>query len=102
MKCLAHIGPGELSLQTKFNHVRKQETDVFNDSGTQLGVHQFLDAQIGDVWDKFCFWNKFHLTVFGQNLTNERQEISGFLPGLFGTGNVGPDATYGVEVDAAK
>lgn len=94
------VGPGELSLQTKRNDVSKQETEPFNDPGTQLGAQKFLNAQIGYVWDKF------RLTVFGQNLTNERKEISGFLPGLFGTGDVGPcnvgqGATYGVEVGAA-
>ena len=89
------VGPGELSLQTKWNYVSKQETDTFNDPGTQFGAQKFLNAQIGYVWDKF------RLVVFGQNLTNERQEISGFLPGLFGTGGVGPGATYGVEVEAS-
>ena len=88
-------GPGQVSLHAKWNYVSEQETDTFNDPGTQLFEQHFVNAQI--AYD----WENVRVSVYGNNLTNERQEISGFLPGLFGTGNVGPGATYGIEVEVA-
>jgi iron complex outermembrane receptor protein len=89
------VGPGELSLHAKWNFVDTQDTDTFNDPGSQIPKTHFVNAQIGYEWDRF------RITAFGENLTNEEYEIIGCLSVLFCTGGVQRGATYGVELEAS-
>ena len=87
------LGPGDLSIHTQWTHITEQETDTYNDTGSQLVAQDQLKAQI--AYD----WNNMRLSMYGNNLLNESVEISGFLPGLFGTGNVSVGTTWGIELE---
>jgi iron complex outermembrane receptor protein len=87
------VGPGELSLHAKWNFVDTQETDTFNDPESRIPKTHFVNAQIGYEWDRF------RITVFGENLTDEEFEAIGCLSVLFCTGAVQQGAAYGVELE---
>ena len=40
------LGPGELSFHAKYNYVDAQDTDTFNDDGTEIPETEFVSAQI--------------------------------------------------------
>ena len=87
------LGPGDLSIHAKWTHITEQETDTYNDPGSQIGAQDMVNAQI--AYD----WNNMRLSMYGNNLLNESEETTGFLPGLFGTGNVSIGTTWGIELE---
>ena len=87
------LGPGELSFHAKYNYVDAQDTDTFNDDGTEIPETEFVSAQI--AYD----WAQFRVTAFGENLLDEQFETVGCLSVLFCTGGIQLGTTYGVEVE---
>lgn len=87
------LGPGELSFHAKYNYVDAQDTDTFNDDGTEIPETEFVSAQI--AYD----WAQFRVTAFGENLLDEQFETVGCLSVLFCTGGIQLGTTYGVEME---
>ena len=87
------LGAGELSFHAKYNYVDAQDTDTFNDDGTEIPETEFVSAQI--AYD----WAQFRVTAFGENLLDEQFETVGCLSVLFCTGGIQLGTTYGVEVE---
>ena len=94
------IGPGELEVFAKWSGRGDQETDVLNLSSGRLagGENDDLSATVGYRMDR---WS---LTLFGTNLTDERWEVPIVLGGsntsaaLFIVGNTNRPRHIGVEV----
>ncbi|MFT7219581.1 MAG: iron complex outermembrane receptor protein, partial [Candidatus Azotimanducaceae bacterium] len=87
------VGPGELSLHLKYNYVDAQDTDTFNDPGTEIPETEFVSAQV--AYD----WNQIRVTAFGENLLDEQFENVSCLSVLFCTGGIQAGTTYGVEIE---
>ena len=93
------IGPGELEIFAKMSERGDQETDVLNLSSGRLagGSNDDLSATIGYHTER---WS---VTIFGNNLTDERYEVpivlggSNITPALFIVGNTNPPKHYGAE-----
>jgi iron complex outermembrane receptor protein len=88
------IGPGDLQLGVKYNYISKVQGDLLNLSTGLIRARQDLNASISYSWDKF------RVSVFGTNLTNERNEYPAIIAPLFAAGTVGPGRAWGVELTA--
>ena len=45
-------------------------------------------------------WDKYRVSMYGRNLTNERFEAPNIIQPLFAAGTVGPGWSWGVELGA--
>ena len=88
------VGPGELALHLKWNLIDDIETSTYNTPGTGLDSRDFLNAVVSYSWDNF------KISVFGNNLGDEKNEIPSFavLP-YFAWSNVTPGKSYGAELE---
>jgi len=86
------IGPGALDLHARYNHIAKQETALDNADGTQLDSADFLNASASYMWDRY------RVTVYGRNLTDERREVNLPVPPFFRSSQIEPGTSWGIEV----
>ena len=86
------VGPGELQLGVKYSYISKVQGDLLNLSTGLVGSRQDLNASIS------YSWNNVRVSVFGTNLTNERNEFPAIIAPLFAAGTVGPGRAWGIEV----
>ncbi len=90
------VGPGELNIHAKWNFIDEQETQTYNDPGTDVDSQTFVNAVVTYQWDRFI------ISAFGNNLTDETLEIpfTGVAP-FFANSSVTVGRTYGLEVEMA-
>ncbi|MBI1179719.1 MAG: TonB-dependent receptor [Alphaproteobacteria bacterium] len=88
------IGPGELQLGVKYSYVSKVEGDLVNLAAGRIPARENLNASISYSWDKY------KVSVFGTNLTNDRFETPAIIQPLFAAGTVGPGRAWGIELSA--
>ena len=88
------IGPGEFSLNAKYNYIDDLETATYNDPGTKLDSRELVDASVSYLW------RNIRVSVFGNNLADETSEIplTAVSPWLAWS-NVSRGRTYGAELE---
>jgi len=86
------IGTGYLEVFGKYAWVDDVETDLLNSSYGRIDARKDVTASIG------YYANRWSVTAFGRNLTDETYET--FLPiaNLFAVGTVNRPRSYGIEV----
>ncbi|MGE0666967.1 MAG: TonB-dependent receptor [Sphingomonadales bacterium] len=88
------IGPGDLSMNVKYSYIDKVQGGLLNETLSQIPPRDDLSASIT------YFWEKYRVTIFGRNLTNERNEFPSIIAPLFASGTVGPGWSWGIELGA--
>ena len=88
------IGPGDLSFNVKWSHTSKSEGNLLNATLSQSPPRDDVSASISYAWDKY------RVSMYGRNLTNERFEAPNIIQPLFAAGTVGPGWSWGVELGA--
>ena len=89
-----NVGPGALDLHARFNHIGKQETALDNAPGSAVSSADFLNASVTYSWDRY------RVTAYGRNLTNERRETLTTVAPLFQSGSIEPGSSWGIELAA--
>ena len=90
------LGEGELSAQLSYRWTDEQET-VADNSRNQLDAIDDLSATVSYSWNE----GKYRATLFGRNITDERQAGGPFIGGLTNAWNWNEPATYGLELSAS-
>jgi iron complex outermembrane receptor protein len=85
------IGPGSLDIHARYNHVDEFETDLGNAPGTQAKAVDILNASASYGWDRY------RLTVYGRNLTDEQREVEFPIPPYFNRSYLEPGRSWGIE-----
>lgn len=85
------VGPGNLDLHARFNMIDDQETALDNAIGSDLERADFLNASITYEWDRY------RVTAFGRNLTDEVREFDQPIATLFQRTSVEPGTSWGIE-----
>lgn len=85
---------GEIDMYVKYNRVSSIEASLINLSFSRVKPQDDLTASLGYSWDKF------RVTVYGKNLTNEVNEVPFPIAPLFAAGTIGPGRSWGVELQA--
>ena len=86
------LGNGELSAQLSYRWTDDQET-VADNSRNQLDAIDDLSATVSYAWNE----GRYRATLFGRNITDERQAAGPFIGGLTNAWNWNEPATYGLE-----
>ena len=86
------IGPGMLDLHARYNHQGKQETRLDNAPGSRLASADFLNASITYAWDRY------RVTAYGRNLTDEVREFNQPIATLFQRSYIEPGTSWGIEL----
>ena len=86
------IGPGSLDLHARYNHVGKQASALNNADGTGLASGDWLHASATYAWDRY------RVTVYGRNLTDEQREFDNPVTPFFQNASLEPGTSWGVEV----
>ncbi len=89
------MGPGHLTLNSRIDWVDKEQGDFYNASQFIIPAHPDLALSASYAYKDYKF------TVFGKNLTNWRHELPTFIAPLFGSGTIGPGASWGAELQAS-
>ncbi len=89
------VGPGHLTLNSRIDWVDKEQGDFYNASQFIIPAHPDLALSASYAYKDYKF------TVFGKNLTNWRHELPTFIAPLFGSGTIGPGASWGAELQAS-
>jgi outer membrane receptor protein involved in Fe transport len=85
------VGPGDLELHARYNHVDKYESSLSNTPGTQVQAVDYINASLTYRWDQY------RLTVYGRNLTDEQVEVNSPIATLFQAALRTPGRSWGVE-----
>ncbi len=86
---------GYVEAYVKYDWVDEVETSLLNISIGRLDPRENLMASISYVFEE-----KYSLTVFGRNLTEEQYEIPTIIQPLFASGTTVPGRTWGIELTA--
>ncbi len=86
------IGPGELELAARYSYVSNVEGNLVNLAAGRVPSRENLSASIS------YSWNDIRISLFGNNLTNDRFESPAIIQPLFASGTVGPGRSWGIEV----
>lgn len=86
------VGPGALDLHVRYNHIAKQETALDNAEGTELDSADFVNASASYYWDRY------RITLYGRNLTDEQREVALPVRPLFQSAQREPGTSWGIEV----
>jgi iron complex outermembrane recepter protein len=86
------IGPGVVEIFAKYSWVDEVETSLLNTPLGRLDARKDVTASVGYYADR---WS---VTAFGRNLTDERFETFIPIATLFAVGNVNRPRTFGLEV----
>ena len=89
----ADVGAGSLSAQLSYRWIDEQETVADNSRG-QLDSIEDLSATISYSWGED---NRYRATLYGRNLTDERQAGGPFIGGLTNAVAWNEPANYGLE-----
>ncbi len=88
------VGPGDLQLNVKYAYVGKVQGNLLNQTLGAVRPRDDLSASVSYIWDKY------RVTMFGRNLTNERNEVPTIIAPLFASSTIGPGWSWGVELAA--
>ena len=86
------IGPGALDLHARYNHIAKQATALDNADGTELDSADVVNASASYYWDRY------RVTLYGRNLTDERREVNLPVRPFFQSSQIEPGTSWGIEV----
>ena len=86
------IGNGNLDLYVKYAYVGKMDGNLVNIPFAKVTSRGDLTASISYEWDKY------RITVFGRNLTNDQIEVISPIATLFASGTITPPRSWGVEL----
>jgi len=89
----ADIGPGSLQGSLSFRYRDEVEHDPSNDPIGHMNSIESLDGQISYLWSD----NRYRLTVYGKNLTDEQEMAQGTIHPLITRGWWTPPRTIGAE-----
>ncbi len=88
------IGPGMLDLHARFNMIDDQETRLDNAAGSKLDSADFLNASASYTWDRY------RITAFGRNLTDEVRENDQPIATVFQRSYIEPGTSWGIQIEA--
>ena len=86
------MGPGSLEIYAKYAYTDSIETDLLNAPLARLGSVEDVTASIGYYTDNY------RISIFGRNLTDQRNETFTPIANLFAVGTVNRPRTYGLEL----
>ncbi|MEN3953556.1 TonB-dependent receptor [Iodidimonas sp. SYSU 1G8] len=86
------LGPGDLQINAKYSYISKVEGNLLNQTLGRVPPRDDLSASVSYMWERY------KVTVFGRNLTNERYETPSIIAPLFAAGTVGEGWSWGIEV----
>ncbi len=89
-----NLGPGELSGTLAYRWIDEQEASPDNHPRGHLDSMDDLSANITYLWGD----GRFRVTVFGRNMTDERQGSGPYIGGLTQAIAWNEPATYGLEL----
>ena len=89
----AYIGPGALQSSLSFRYRDEVELEASNDPIGHMDAIESLDGQISYLWGD----NRYRLTVYGKNLTDEQELAQGTIHPLITRGWWTPPRTIGAE-----
>jgi len=89
----ADIGPGSLQSSLSFRYRDEVELEPSNDPIGHMDSIESLDGQISYLWGD----NRYRLTVYGKNLTDEQELAQGTIHPLITRGWWTPPRTIGAE-----
>ena len=87
------LGPGQLSTQVSYRWIDEQETVADNSRG-QLDSIEDLSATVSYVWGED---GRYRASLFGRNITDERQAAGPFIGGLTNAVAWNEPANYGLQ-----
>ena len=88
------IGPGEFSLNAKYNYIDDMETQTYNEPGSIVESRDLVDASVSYAWRNFTF------SVFGNNLMDETRETPFFaVQPWMAWSTVTRGRTFGAELE---
>lgn len=92
------MGPGSMDVHMRYNTISKQQTQLDNAVGSDLAKADFLNASVSYEWDRY------RITAYGRNLTDEVRESDQPIATLFQRSYVEPGRAWGIEfaVDFGK
>ncbi len=85
------IGPGELDIHARYNKVDTQATSLANSPGSELDARDFVNASLTYVWDRY------RVSAYGRNLTDEGGEFDGPIANFFQRSFIEPPKSWGIE-----
>ncbi|MCC5872933.1 MAG: TonB-dependent receptor [Gammaproteobacteria bacterium] len=91
------MGPGELVAFASYRWRDEVETIANNDPLGRLGSIQNLDLTLTYAWAD----DRYRVSAFGRNITDERERVVVRIPGLTTWGNWNQGANYGLELQAS-
>jgi iron complex outermembrane receptor protein len=83
---------GVIDLYLKYSHVGKQEGNLVNIPFASVDSREDLTASITYSWDKFS------ISVYGTNLTNDQIEFISPIATLFASSTITPPRSWGIEI----
>ena len=89
----AYVGPGALQGSLSFRYRDEVELEPSNDPIGHMDAIESLDGQISYLWGD----NRYRLTVYGKNLTDEQELAQGTIHPLITRGWWTPPRTIGAE-----
>ncbi len=91
------VGPGELSAMVSYRWTDEQETSPDNHPRGHLDSIDNLSATLSYAWEN----GRYRVTVFGRNMTDERQAGGPYIGGLTQVVAWSEPASYGIELAAS-
>ena len=87
------MGPGELVAFASYRWRDEIEVIANNDPLGHLDSIDNLDVNLNYIWGD----GKYRFTVYGRNITDERERVVVRIPGLTSWGNWNQGDNYGAE-----
>ena len=87
------VGPGSLAFFAKYDWRDELENNLLNWDIGKVDSAENLNASVSYIY------NNFTLTLFGNNLTDERTEVIAPIPPLFAASTITVGSTWGVTLD---
>jgi iron complex outermembrane receptor protein len=91
------VGPGDLTLSTKYAYSSEIEGSLLNLTANRLSSRSDVQASLA-YGVEFDGGYKAEVAVFGRNLTNERFEFPAVIAPLFASSTVGLGRTWGIQL----
>jgi iron complex outermembrane recepter protein len=83
---------GEFDIYAKFSRISSIEGSLINTQFFKIGPRNDLVASLSYTWDKY------RVTVYGKNLTDEVNEFPAIIAPLFASGTINAGRSWGVEL----
>ena len=94
---ITSIGNGDLSAVVSWRYRDEAETIADNNALGHLDSITELSANVSYAWSD----NRYRVTVFGRNMTDQRERKAGIIGGFTTRGWWNEGSTYGVELSAS-